>query len=50
MKWHLNIKDLIFENGIYKLVVLFIILSFWVVILECKEFVLVKNIDLSFIN
>jgi len=42
-------KHLIFENGSYKLVALFVTLILWVTILGRRDFVLSKDMDIEFL-
>jgi hypothetical protein len=42
-------KNLIFENGSYKLVALFVTLILWVTILGRRDFVLSKEMDIEFL-
>ena len=42
-------QDLIFENGSYKLVALFVTMILWVTILGRRDFMLSKDIDIDFL-
>ncbi len=42
-------QDLVFENGSYKLVALFVTLILWVTILGRRDFMLSKDIDVDFL-
>jgi YbbR domain-containing protein len=44
-----ELKSLIFENGSYKLVALFVTLILWITILGRRDFVLSKDVDLEFL-
>lgn len=45
----LNSRDLIFENGSYKLVSLLVTLILWVTILGRRDFMLTKDMDVEFL-
>ena len=42
-------QDLVFENGSYKLVALFVTLILWVTILGRRDFMLSKDVDVDFL-
>jgi hypothetical protein len=49
LKKSTNWKEMIFENGSYKLVSLFVTLILWVTILGRRDFMLTKDMDVEFL-
>ena len=49
LKKSTNWKDMIFENGSYKLVSLFVTVLLWVTILGRRDFMLTKDMDVEFL-